>query len=320
MNCSLFLFAEESGWCESKLTFKSQTQTPEVSDEHVQGDGVFVPGASRQWTTTKACQHLDLTDRPPHTITISGGTVVPRMIALDDWLKTRQPDGFEKVPLKRRLVLALVLSYGYLHLGGGPWWPYHQATNSTWLFELNMASVLDIVRPFFAFSPARTVKAPYLVGRLNKEMPSLPIFGKLLLELTIGRAIEWESIGSVLRDLQQEMFAKEITDAVHACIGLEDSTFYSNRGSIRGNERLRLEFVSRVVLKLQHVVAEGYKLTLDELFKVNSNLEITSPLNQNPYVANFRPIRQPRNSTAVQSVKQWCLHDDGQTEHLDIDT
>lgn len=151
-------------------------------------------------------------------------------------------------------------------------------------------------------------------------MPSLPVFGKLLLELVVGKEVRWEDVDATIKDYRHKMHAEEILNAVTTCIGCDGDDTFKSGDLIRDSERLRMEFVSRVVLKLQHVLAEGYKMTIEQVFGGNGGTGSVAGH------SNASPTTRTNVSIAIDTLgipfssdnkNKWCLHDDYNTEILD---
>jgi hypothetical protein len=72
------------------------------------------------------------------------------MLSLQEWLEKTQ---LGNVWQKQRLTLALILSYAYLHLSGGPWWSYTWNKVSVHLLSTSTSSQ-DVLRPYFCYTSA----------------------------------------------------------------------------------------------------------------------------------------------------------------------
>lgn len=151
-------------------------------------------------------------------------------------------------------------------------------------------------------------------------MPSLPVFGKLLLELVVGKEVRWEDVDATIKNYRHKMHAEEILNAVTTCIGCDGDDTFKSGDLIRDSERLRMEFVSRVVLKLQHVLAKGYKMTMEQVFGGNGGIESEAG-RLNPFPATWASASIATDTLGIpfssDNKNKWCLHDDYSTEVLD---
>lgn len=173
---------------------------------------------------------------------------------------------------KERLALAIVLSHLYLHLSGGGWWPYELIQPP---FEFQMArnmSSLPISSPFFLFRMEPAERASAVARYINPGMPSLPAFGRLLLEILTWAPCSWED-----NNLHQRLQAlKNDTDLAHvdlilaavtACLGERDTLRASSEHEgIRLNESKRKQFVDTVISNLEHVIIWAYGVNLSSIF------------------------------------------------------
>lgn len=244
------------------------------------------------------------------------GTSRPVMVDLQHWISQEQPCPISKVKFQDRMALAITLSYAFLELGGSPWMPYEKYRLGIWLSMQNEPTP-HLSRPFLSASLyplAEDIEddgEAFLISLANPEMPCLPALGKLILELIVGRAIPWKEVQKTMlevEDLNPERMV--CLEAIRSCIGYKDNTFKA--GHIRGDERLRTEFLTRVVYKLNYVLTDGCKTSLEQLISQQNTV-------RNARSAQRSPQRSPR---AVQQVAGavdpgHCLHDHGAVEPVD---
>ena len=296
------------------FTAGAEGTTQAGSNEGVPGGQISLRGlcrsldAAHEGTTVRLVQSETSLSMPTASFDegVQSGVFVNDPIPLNDWLQGSQPCTFKSVPRKERLILALILSYAYLHLGGGPWWPYDRLSNSVWFFNTAGNSMPDVRKPFIASSLQQRAEPPgdelWFLENYNNEMLSLPLFGKLLLELRAGRRLEWFELPKVMNKYRDKELGHEIVGAAQACLGRKDDTFRSSENeSIRKTERMRMEFVSKVVLKLQYVLAVGFHVKIDEIFR-----EMATPMTldtEHPPQLHAEPL-------PFLSETSWCLHDD----------
>jgi hypothetical protein len=166
------------------------------------------------------------------------------------WVANEQSDGYAKNNEKNRLILTLLLSYAYLYLGGSSWWPNARLDSGLWF-----ADHLDdkIIRPFLQFSTAKEHQKWAVEKCINPVRPSLPAFGKLILEIWLGRPITWgeEDMQGVINDCQRSALGPHIYGIANSCI--EADPILKGEGRLRDNLLMKKTFVSNVVKTLQYM-------------------------------------------------------------------
>jgi hypothetical protein len=208
------------------------------------------------------------------------------------------------------MMLALYLAHAYLHLGGGSWWPY--TVRSSVLLPNNF----DEDAPPLAFFSATILQSHdkctpetefEIVEQLNRDMPSLVAYGKLLLELWVGHKVIWEGVKVELSRLAGEAFGLELTGAIKAC--LKPTPWTDEPLTIRQNERTREAFISEVILPVQHVLLTGYKITAQDIFSAPPMRKASVVI---PKVIHKR-IKQRQQSIPAPEhyliTADYCLHD-----------
>lgn len=216
-----------------------------------------------------------------------------------------QPQRLLKMSSKRRISVALVLAYAYLHLGGGSWWPYTKKPN---LHSQDIDSEGIPPSRLVLFSPdfsRQKEELPYVLTAFNADMPSLPAFGKLLLELFVGQSVNWDELNSKMETAKEKMLATEMLQAVSTCLATGTDKTFKGGGTIREDERLRTHFVNGVVIPIQYVLRVGYKLKPQDIFKTVSTSGVVE-IKERP--ARRLPIRRYRDGPETIG-DGFCLHD-----------
>ncbi|KAK5110337.1 hypothetical protein LTR62_006045 [Meristemomyces frigidus] len=240
-------------------------------------------------------------------------------LPLDYRLEPEKLASLATLAKKERLLLALYLSYLFLHLGGGPWWPYNRVDRAVWLWGTDKISALSMIfTPLFSASlqvHEPSPKAPATLRGMNFRMPSLPSFGKLLLSIALGREVKWDDIDQAMEDYaRDEAFAEEVISAVEACLGTDDLTFKTG-GSIREEESMRVAYMSRVVMKLQHILTVGYKVDITEVMRKAASV-VTSSSKDLPVATETRDDEAVHLTDPKPSLQ--CLHQDGDEEMVEL--
>jgi hypothetical protein len=156
------------------------------------------------------------------------------------------------------------------------------------------------------FSPnfsRQNEELPYVLTAFNADMPSLPAFGKLLLELFVGQSVNWDELNSKMEIAKEEMLATEILQAVSTCLATGPDKTFKGGGTIREDERLRTHFVNGVVIPIQYVLRIGYQLKPQDIFRTISTSGVVE-IKERP--ARRLPIRIDGPETIGD---EFCLHD-----------
>lgn len=266
-----------------------------------------------------------------------------------EWLRHSNPMSFKKISKRHRFALALRLSYDFLFLGGGPWWPYDRVSDdrasSVCFFDAEDTPEDAIQRPFFTGSfPGATTSdtVPHVLQLYNQYMPSLPVFGKLLLELVTGRYIDWGELDRELKVYSTKMCGTEIVHAVKACLSMGNDKTFREGGLISQDRRLRDHFLNEVVLTVQRVVRVGYQLTVKDVFNHpttdrwsdTASSASRSPRGTSTSPSGLQDAASPRRAFTPIAMSSWssqtltvlepdlegvCLHDDDRRETLDAE-
>lgn len=221
--------------------------------------------------------------------------------------------------LKERLVIALYLSHMYLHLSGGPWWEYQQTQNIVWFEQSSTFAHPQLTLPYFSAPPAQPCVAPMLYRMIHSDMPSLPVFGKTLLELFTGRKINWApgQIDEAIESYGKEPFAREILDIINTLLCFNNATIMKS-GTMRETERMRMHFEHAVIDTLHYILEIGFHVEFnDEVKRAWSGSE--------PVQTNLLQMqgedgdRIPPKEMEASAAAGMCLHDDGGKDRLDQD-
>jgi hypothetical protein len=158
-----------------------------------------------------------------------------------------------------------------------------------------------------------------LYRMVHPDMPSLPVFGKTLLELFTGRQIDWAGgqIEEAIESYGKEPFAREILDITNTLLGLNNATIMES-GSMRGTERMQMYF--------EHAVIDTLHYILETRFHVESSDEVKRAWSSSESVQAHRLRTQgedgdritPRGTGAAAAAGM-CLHIDGGKDRLDQD-
>lgn len=170
---------------------------------------------------------------------------------------------------KRAIVLALVLSYAYLYLSDTEWWPNTSVSPDFW-FNVGASGELVVHRPFLNIdiADATCKKGSVIGGLINPQRPSLPAFGKLLLEIWAGRSFDWTGLDDALKECGEDCLGPYWLCAVQACLG-DDSTL-KDPGSVREAGAVRDMFVRKVIKSLQWLSEKLCQQSTDQIFASTS--------------------------------------------------
>lgn len=242
-----------------------------------------------------------------------------KLIAADELRK--------QVPYQHRVSLALLIAYAFLELGDSPWLPYTTNHIHVWLPLANNSSP-DLLHPFLEVgldSSHNVVSKSELtfLGLMNREMPCLPLLGKLIFELVSG-----DPISSLLdKDKHFEEYDSEYPDrapyllpAVKACI--EDNTF--KHEPICGNEELREAFEVKVIHKLQALLEKCPLKSLEAVLTRPQRRALPRSAQSTGDNHQVSPADVQHHCRKVRFVGlkptiQHCLHDDGSSTKYEPD-
>jgi hypothetical protein len=232
------------------------------------------------------------------------------MVSLTNLLEQEAPHTISKRPFKERLSLALLIAYAFLELGNSPWFPYITDCIKVWFWKTADDQPV-LLQPYIEVDLQVTEhdvesQSDYLslLRMVNREMPCLPLLGKLILEVVSGQPIgdlhKYEKFLANYKH-QQPIEAPYIADAVNSCFS--DREFTHNM--IHGNEVLRTRFIEKVVGRLQSLLSQCGTCLEAEIDSARAHVE-----------AQMSNRKRRRDSTVVdESVKRSHL-----AKHLRQDT
>ena len=197
-----------------------------------------------------------------------------------------------------RIIVALLLSYAYLHLSGGSWWPNLTLDPTVWfLIGATTPHTTALWRPFLSFDPPQSSESFRIETAINKERPSLPAFGKLLLEIWVGKPLTWdnEQLQQVEEQCKKTMVGKQYFEVANACIR-QESIFHSEK-MFREHKSMRGLFLAKVVKVLQYMLS--WEMSMENIFAMQKPL--------GPDALRSRGIESPSGSSAILTNK--CLRD-----------
>ena len=217
---------------------------------------------------------------------------------------------FHKTRPKDRIVIAMALAYTYLHLSDTEWWPKREVQPDFWFKNDLSRSALQVTLPFLHFQPTDTTNAKVSTeGYINPKRPSLPAFGKLLLEIWKGSKINWgEELDSVVAECELDPLGEYWLCAVNACLGTEN--VLKEDGSFSTSVRMRAAFVLKVIKSLQWLFEKCVRQPVDTLFAAP---EEAAGLGKLKGLGALSLKRDAASYTAAldppKDANLWCLHD-----------
>ncbi|KAK5723184.1 hypothetical protein LTR17_013904 [Elasticomyces elasticus] len=203
---------------------------------------------------------------------------------------------------KDRIIVGVLAAYMYLFLGETEWW---DETPDIWFVQQER---LVTNQPFLRF---RSKASPDLSARtfemrLNQQRPSLPVLGKLLLEIWKGRNIVLDELETILEECRHALGGEYWLCAINACLGGVDE--FKQPGSLRNTGRLRSLYVQRVVKSLQWLLEKLCLQTLDEIFSDAIGNGAVSRVASRSNTAVGKLGKTDKGKRA--SGSDVCLHDD----------
>ncbi|KAK4553802.1 hypothetical protein LTR86_008977 [Recurvomyces mirabilis] len=185
------------------------------------------------------------------------------LVSLRDVVGSHPKDGYKQLSKKERIEVAVVLSYAYLHLCETVWWPADHIELDLWLPRFGDRTSTN--SPFLdaCSRPSAAQSAYSLEWYMNDQRPSLPAFGKLLLEVWKGGAVDWKDLRSTVEECNDDPIGAYWMCAVNACLG-DDLTLRS-AGSVRALGQIRSNYVHKVVKSLQWLLEKLCLVSVDAL-------------------------------------------------------
>jgi hypothetical protein len=245
-------------------------------------------------------------------------TSVVSLTSFNSWIANGQSNGYVNDSEQHRLLLTLLLSYAYLYLGGSSWWPNARVDAGLWF-----ANHLDpkIIRPFLQFSTAQEHRTGFVEKLINQARPSLPAFGKLILEIWLGRPITWgdEDMLGAEKDCQRSALGPHIYRVAKSCF--EADSILKGEGSLRDDVLMRETFISNVVKTLQYMsrlaglapqqIVKLLETQMRTDSRMNQGTDITEPATCEDLPVSNTPTSEQNgaepesNATSISSAKAW---------------
>lgn len=290
---------DNSKVAESPLQSLHDLLIAKSKQEHVQLQLVFC-STDRTWTIesddTSGCPRVS-------------------MVSLTSLLEQEKPHTIGKRPFKERLSLALLIAYAFLGLGNSPWFPYITDSIKVWFWKtaddqpILLQPYIEVDLKVTEHNVESQSEGLGLLRMVNRNMPCLPLLGKLILEVVSGQSIgdlhNYEKILAKYKH-QQPIEAPYVADAVNSCFS--DREFTHNM--IHGNESLRTRFLEQVVGRLQSLLSKCETSLEAEIDSARAHVE-----------AQMSNRKRRRDSTVVDaSAKKSHLTMRPRQDTVDVDS
>lgn len=207
---------------------------------------------------------------------------------------------------RERAIMAVTLAYTYLHLSDTEWWPRSEVLPDFWY--LCDHNGLKAGLPFLLLNaPSDTQNGAGTIERwINPARPSLPAFGKLLLEIWNGGPLSWGSeLDAALAECKADWVGPHWLCAAMAC--LEESGL-KEKGILRHSDSMRSTYVLKVIQSLQYLCEGLMQVSMDLLFRREDPELPLTPTPVGVKVAGPSPLE-----AKTQSMNHLCLHDESDT-------
>lgn len=232
----------------------------------------------------------------------------------------------EQASYSHRVSLALLIAHAFLELGDSPWLPYTTDHINIWLPRL-ANSAPNLLQPYIEIGLDTSNQildySQYSLLRLvNPSMPCLPLLGKLIFELISGDAVE------AIQDIEKRMMrytfhfpdrASHVSGAVLSCI--KDLDF--RQDMIRGNERLRMAFIERVIDRLNALLQVCPDKNLETILRKSQHIVpeqsflVAERLDSVLWGDNLQRENQMPDFAIADPKSGYCLHDNEIREPYD---
>jgi hypothetical protein len=264
--------------------------------------------------TTKGNCVLKLDESAVSTVAMKesrrDGKILSPMLSLRSSMATTAKWPFGNVKSKDRITIAVALAYIYLYLSDTEWWSKQEVVPDFYFMHNTIANTIQTTLPFLSFrtDDGRGAKSS-TEGYINPQRPSLPAFGKLLLELWKGTALSWgEQLDTAVAECEDDALGEYWLCAVNACLGKENAL--KEEGSFRDSARMRSVFVLKVVKSLQWLFEKCVRLPMDSMFPAPEQTPLV--------ISSHRAPRKEGLSLNLfldvpENVNKWCLHDGTRT-------
>ena len=217
---------------------------------------------------------------------------------------------FSSVKPKERIVIAVALAYAYLHLSDTAWWSRREVFPDFWFMNDGQSNTLQTTLPFLSFRiDERRSGNISTEGYINPQRPSLPAFGKLLLEIWKGTTLSWgEELDAAVAECELDPLGEYWLCAVNACLGTEN--VLKEDGSFHESTRMRSVFVLKVVKSLQWLFEKCVRLPVDSIFPAPAEPSIGG-LSETEMQSHRGQMNASVQATlsVPKDVNLWSLHD-----------
>lgn len=239
-----------------------------------------------------------------------------------------------ETPYEQRVSLALLVAYAFLQLGHSPWFPYATDSINVWFRQADgQAPVL--LQPYFEVcleagndELGGQSSGSSMFRMINPNMQSLPMLGKLILELISGTSIELSGMEKFMVRYRQQYpeRAPYLWRVVKSC-------FYEPafKGDvIHGNEILRTKFLEDIIYRLNKLLEQCKSTLEEEIAKMPLYPASRSVSSRKRRLSSGADTRLAKRSptasfehwgrwNTTDSRRRYCLHDDGSRRNYDTD-
>jgi hypothetical protein len=209
--------------------------------------------------------------------------------------------------------LGVTLAYIYLYTGETIFWQVGTDEPDFWFNEVIRGSAHQNLVPFVQYrSEARSsATTPPLEESMNKQRPSLPALGKLLLEIWIGSVVHWEDVPARLDECRKNIGGEYWALAVETCVWGSEDAVLKEEGVLQKSPMMRAEFVRRVIKSMQWILENVCHQRVVDLFVATSEhpkqSSAEAPRQNEATLPDDLNISSVNNNTA----ENWgCLHDE----------
>lgn len=217
---------------------------------------------------------------------------VVAMISLRHLLLKQNAQLWEQIGMRRRITLALIIAYYYLHMSGTALWPDNDTTPDVYFEAGTAGGHIDLRRPYLNIH--HVVAHPSIKTRessMNCDRPSLPALGKLLLEVWLGRSLAWSNVDNIEEEapeLREDGPGSLFYLAAARCF---HTTFIRSTGPLQDEMPMYNEYVAWVVKGLQYIW-ESYEINRSDIFGISRESIVLLPTNSKASVANTADLTE----------------------------
>lgn len=215
-----------------------------------------------------------------------------------------------QMPQKQRVIMAVALSYAYLHLSDTAWWPRFEVLPDFWFLSDPTQPGVNAGLPFLSFdsSARHNTRIESTEGYINLARPSLPAFGKLLLEIWKGAPLKWgDDLDAAVAECELDSLGSYWLCAINACLGKEQKL--KEEGDLRDSDSMRSVYVLKVVKSLQWVFEKCVRAPSGLVFP---SMQVDLEAGSGPRTASS-PVPKMSTPSLTDSTgtgtNPLCLHD-----------